>query len=181
VPSHVLFNLASLVLGSLASCMDGPLSARAFWVLANGSGSSHVYGPREAAIDRGQHVPIDDASGHRFEEVGMRDRVEVFRQQRQQRPCSTGIGKSGRSAGSGRSWKGQSTRSLPSNPLRGSKNREAATGRERTAIARWRNSSLESKSRQPPLGPGWTRVRQMAFFGDGSAGKPSTVVRAVLA
>jgi hypothetical protein len=41
--------------------MDGPLSARAFWVLANGSGSSHVYGPREAAIDRGQHVPIEDA------------------------------------------------------------------------------------------------------------------------
>ena len=57
-----------------------PLSAKAFWVLANGSGSSHVYGPREAAIDRGQHVPIDDASSHRFEEVGMRDRVEVFRQ-----------------------------------------------------------------------------------------------------
>jgi hypothetical protein len=59
VPSHVLFNLASLVLGSLASCMDGHLSARAFWVLANGSGTSH--GPREAAIDRRQHVPIEDA------------------------------------------------------------------------------------------------------------------------
>src|SRR5215469_813165 len=40
------------------------------------------------------------------------------------------------------------------------------TGRERTAIARRRNSSLESKSRQPPLGPSWTGVRQRAFFGE---------------
>jgi hypothetical protein len=31
-------------------------------------------------IDQLQHMPVDDASGHRFEEVRMRDRVEIFRQ-----------------------------------------------------------------------------------------------------
>ena len=31
-------------------------------------------------LDQPQHMPVDDASGHRFEEVRMRDGVEVFRQ-----------------------------------------------------------------------------------------------------
>ena len=31
-------------------------------------------------LDQPQHVPVDDASGHRFEEVRVRNRVEVFRQ-----------------------------------------------------------------------------------------------------
>ena len=31
-------------------------------------------------LDQLQHVPVDDASGHRFEEVRMRDRVEISRQ-----------------------------------------------------------------------------------------------------
>src|SRR5271165_7213553 len=31
-------------------------------------------------LDQMQHMPVDDAPGHRFEEVRMRDRVEIFRQ-----------------------------------------------------------------------------------------------------
>jgi len=31
-------------------------------------------------LDKPEHVPVYDASGHRFEEVRMRDRVEIFRQ-----------------------------------------------------------------------------------------------------
>src|ERR1700752_3924596 len=31
-------------------------------------------------LDEPQHIPVDDASGHRFEEVRVRNRVEVFRQ-----------------------------------------------------------------------------------------------------
>src|SRR6201984_3843430 len=59
--------------------------------------------------------------------------------------------------------------SMPSTPparCAGARAERLVTGRERTAIARWRNSSLESSSRQPPLGPSWTGVRQRAFFGE---------------
>ena len=31
-------------------------------------------------LDQPQHMPVNDASGHRFEEVRMRNRVEIFRQ-----------------------------------------------------------------------------------------------------
>src|SRR4051794_33110294 len=34
----------------------------------------------EPQLDQPQHMPVDDASGHRFKEVRVRDRVEVFRQ-----------------------------------------------------------------------------------------------------
>ena len=40
------------------------------------------------------------------------------------------------------------------------------TGRESAAIALWRNSPLELQSRQPPLGPSWTGVRERACFGE---------------